>query len=421
MPDPLQTRDQLIAQAPDNTMRLITPGWARSFINSAFGAVYSFDPTPQDDADNTAGNGAFDAGSVWLTITALTKTVWRCFSGSHNAADWRQIWPPPPAPPTFSIPAAQFRIVAGTTLFGTYMFGIFPLSVGDRLLTWDGIDQSTWGVWVVQTGAWTRAPEMPAGTVFTGPAYVWIASDEEFFPAYPALFTLQPLPWGPGTNPTTWTLGTDHVVCCFASPTSIVTATDPIHETRVYGREGPAQYNLTWVGPTTLDGWATSGGPLSVTNINSGALPSGITLNVAQLTVGIWPVSVFVPYTQISGAPPPGPGVDSGNVTAAATVSYSTVMDLTAATGIVGSANLRCPAHPGESIAWRITVIDAAGNTATSFAVLNEGDPPVYWDFSQPGGFTPGGVIPPFTDFKVEVARNVGTPTYHIIWFSVHD
>ncbi len=83
MVNTIRTAEGCLNEAPDNTLRLISPQDYRDFVVSAFGASLPFDPTPSDDAFNSAGHGFFDANSVWFNTLGINKAVWVCFDGAH--------------------------------------------------------------------------------------------------------------------------------------------------------------------------------------------------------------------------------------------------------------------------------------------------------------------------------------------------
>jgi hypothetical protein len=266
-------------------------------------------------------------------------------------------------PPTFTIPTAQWRIVGGTTLSGTYSIGPIALNVGDRVLTWDGVSHATWGIWIVAVGAWTRAPELPAGTVFDGPAYAWIASDEEVQPSYPILCVLFPATWGPGTNPTSWTIGTDPLICCYASPGTTVAAGTFITVTPTISRQVAEEFTVNYTGPLSLDSWATLGGPISTTNINTGALPGGVTIAPTQLTAGVIAAGVTIPYTQVTSPPPAG----AANVLFSRHYVFATntpqlVATIADSDGLHGSLSMRNNnLAGGNNVKWSVAYTDSWG------------------------------------------------------------
>lgn len=181
MADSILSRGQLLAGAPDNTLRLISPQKYRDFITSAFGAAFAFDPTPQDDKDGTAGHGTYDTGSVWLNI-GPTKSVWRCFAGNHNAADWRQIWPPA-APPAATVVADGTGIDVTFDGIDTYTVSLeTPVDLAN-LPTYPKSKVSSTGTWstaeiptlpkskIDSSGQWALA-EIPSGYLFSNLAGV---------------------------------------------------------------------------------------------------------------------------------------------------------------------------------------------------------------------------------------------------------
>lgn len=168
MTQTLRTLDQVLAELPDNNTRLISPEDVRDLTVSAFGAIYNFDPGVQDDAFNTGGNGFFDAGSKWWNESM--RILWGCFGGAHNAAIWRQIYPPiiPPVTPTRTTFTASFATDYTSPQSGLYaMAGGTPLA-GDIVLVLSsgGAHSTNQGPWVAASGAWTRPSWYDPGTVY---------------------------------------------------------------------------------------------------------------------------------------------------------------------------------------------------------------------------------------------------------------
>lgn len=411
-------------------MRAISAANIRDLAASAFGAILPMDPTPSDDADGTAGNGSYDAPSQWMNIGS--KSIWVCFNGAHNAADWAEVALvrnlPPPPPPGPGIPTAMWFVQQGTTLSGVYSIGILPLAAGYRLLTWDGIDPKTWGIWIVQTTAWTRAPEFPAGMVFNGPAYVWTAYNATDFVDYQQLITIFPPSWTYGVNPTTWTVGTDDLIATYATPTSTVTPGTFIRISVTLGRESPAMFNVNYDGPTSLDQWATAAGALTATNVTSGypagnlspgTLGSGVLLPAGQISgtvpAGSLPtldtiagssgslsasnVGTGYPYADLSGAPSP-PSTNGGDTTITTAAAYTTVINATAMKGLIGVWTVT---NLGPNTARvQVTTVDAIQGTQVQTTGLGSGSNTQPQDLISNGGLA-NTCSPPLTSVQVAV------------------
>jgi len=181
MSDIPQTLAGNLAAAPDNISRLISPQKYRNLILSALGPVLPFDPSPQDDAFNTAGNGFFDAGNCWTTVNGSDKKLWKCFAGNHNAADWRQVYPavvtPTPAtivtgtaPITSTLSAPNTYDVALTSPLSTTFIPTLPKSKIDTTGTWSAAEIPTLPKSKIDTtGTWSAAeiPTLPKSGIST--------------------------------------------------------------------------------------------------------------------------------------------------------------------------------------------------------------------------------------------------------------
>lgn len=459
MADLIKTLQMMLAELPDNTTRAISPKDVRELIMSAWGNVASRDPGLSDDSANTSGQGYFDTGSMWWNTA--TRTAWFCWQGTPFAAVWQKIPVGFTPPPTFSIPTAQWWIKEGCSLSGTLPIGGVPVTAGDRILTWDGVHADTWGIWIANLFAWTRAIDFPAGTVFTGPAYVWIATDEEWFSGQATLMVLSPHGWGPGTNPGTWTLGVDDVSARYASPTARVGAGSNILVTPEVDSDGLTIYVVNFTGSLspsqvpTLNATAAASGPLSaanlgsgypVTSLGSGSLPAGVTVDPARISPG-YPVSDLVgtmsptqlptldtiaassgdlsasnvssgyPYASLSGAPAAMTTTGNGGVTKTTTNAFQTLFTITVPTGVHGNMNI---INTGSNTAnVRITHTDPNQGTLQQSTNVNPGTQLGTQAFDLPGGLVGTG-RPPYTTITVEYqAFTAGQQTTLFCYWSV--
>ncbi len=210
MSNTIRTVDGCLAEAPDNTLRLISPQDYRDFVLSAFGAFLPFDPTPQDDSSNTAGNGFFDRNSVWLNSDGVNKAVWVCFSGAHNAADWRKVWPQ--AAPFPEHIRGTVAVVAGpvTSLSGLCPVGIGFYPSGTIVLTSLAGFPETIGAYVTGGPSWPRVAWWPDGQVNQEPMFVWVEfNGADFMDGLPYMLYIRkpnPTPFLPDVA---WTVGVD--------------------------------------------------------------------------------------------------------------------------------------------------------------------------------------------------------------------
>lgn len=90
MADMTKTRSQLLAEFPDNTIRLIHPSDVRDLVMTTFPFLGGGPPGPDNDRIDTAGVGAFfDFGSHWFHLSA--GDLYYCQDGQPTAAVWIKI------------------------------------------------------------------------------------------------------------------------------------------------------------------------------------------------------------------------------------------------------------------------------------------------------------------------------------------
>lgn len=98
MPTLSEVRDDVVAQIVDGADNTITPTKVRAIltdlidaVNASMPLVYTdtSDPTADDDANDTSGNGTFAVGSMWINTSS--DTPWQCADASTGAAVWKQL------------------------------------------------------------------------------------------------------------------------------------------------------------------------------------------------------------------------------------------------------------------------------------------------------------------------------------------
>lgn len=99
-----RTLGQLEALFIDNNDGDISASDGRDLVATTFGYPASVDPTPDNDAVDSAGIGQFfDVGSKWLNTT--TQVRWTCWSGTTHMAVWQPDYNGAPTPAAGSFPA----------------------------------------------------------------------------------------------------------------------------------------------------------------------------------------------------------------------------------------------------------------------------------------------------------------------------
>jgi|SRR5579863_16724 len=467
MPPPtIRTQAYLQSRFVVNGVGAIVPGDDDDFIATTFGFfTLPRNPGPNDDSVGTGGAGAyFSTGSMWMN--SITGQWSRCVSGAPGAAVWIRLaydgepmggrmtgtFPNPalaatgvtpgtygdsshyavfqvqgdgtltaagqyPLPASFAIPTAMIYINTGTTLGGLLPIGPYTPTAGDRIFTWDGVNVLTWGIYVAAVGPWPRAADFPVGTTFNGPAYIWVADEATFFPGLGDLMMLLP-PSGPGLgNPPTWTLGTDSAVAFHASVGTIVTPGTFISLMTTIAPTGIIEYQVSYTGPTSLNSWATFGGPLNVTNLNPGTLPGGVLLPPSQLTSpGVIPSGITIPYTQVSGAPAPI-ATSGGNITMTTTAPFITIFSLVATSTILGNCNVINTGTQQARV--QMTHTDPDQGTIVQSTNVAPGTQLVTQVFDTASGLLGSG-RPPYTAIQLDVQDfTAGShTTLHIYWGS---
>ena len=213
--DPIQTRDWLITNAPDQLVRYITPAIYRSFIMSAFGFQGEKDPDYDDDLINGNGNGWYDTGSLWLNTTSGHKKLWRCFDGSAGRADWRLIYPVTVPEPPFPFPIIGTAQFSASVNDPSEMVGLpdkpdgNPMDAGDVVLLKCVTDTTVNGPWVVDSGPWRRPAWFADGMTFYETPMVWLEFFYHLDPGQPSLNYMW-APLAPNEFPP-FTVGTDQL------------------------------------------------------------------------------------------------------------------------------------------------------------------------------------------------------------------
>lgn len=206
--DAIKTLAMILAELPDNTIRAIRPQYSREIARGAFGAILDREPTVLDDKDNSAGAGFFDAGSWWLNQAGLS--LWRCFNGQHHLADWRKIWPPPPALPEHIRGTVERVVPAVATLSGLCPIGFTTLPAGTVVITNDVSDNTTIGAWVTGGTPWTRAAWWPDGQLNQEFFFVWVQfNGADGMDGLPYLVSVESPFYDLASNPQPWTVGVD--------------------------------------------------------------------------------------------------------------------------------------------------------------------------------------------------------------------
>ena len=276
------------------------------------------------------------------------------------------VWSVPPA--GLAVVPAMYAILGGTPLNGLAPIGLYTPTAGDRLLTWDGGDGKTVGVWIAAAGAWTRATDMPAGSTFTGPAYVWAASQDELDGGTAGLFTLVPNCGPTIGNPPAWTLGTDVAEIHYVLPASLVGAAPPLSVSA-----GVTPYNtylFTISLPSVPYTLVTAGYPAS--DLGGGTLPGTVTVPASIVSSGY-------PYSDLSGVP--ASPVDCGSTMQTTTDVMTPVVTFTgvnAVSGYVAVKNLGDLSAYPIKIQWDVT--DVFGDTFSSLTTINLSGPKLgFW------------------------------------------
>ena len=298
---------------------------------------------------------------------------------------------------------ASYAVLTGTTLSGLLPIGPITPSPGDRILTWDGVSATTWGVYAAASGAWSRVADMPAGSVYTGPAYVWVADEAFLLAGQGSLIALEPFS-GPGIgNPPTWILGTDLPDWHYAVPTSKTVNGTFITVMTTVISHGLFEYQVNYTGPLSLDDWAVFGGDLDPTLIDWTTWPPAADVPASNVGPGY-------PYSDLSGAPA------SLNVYSQVTNPFSygtgptTVFTFTATNSIQGT--ISAENLSGSSAArLYVTTVDSRNGTQTNFIGIGA---PGNWSgvIQIPEqlttiGSTPGNI----TSITVQVSGNGSTGT----------
>lgn len=113
MTQTVKTIDQLLAELPDNTTRLIHPADVRDVVVSCFPYIMGTVPGPDNDRIDSAGIGAFfDFGSHWLHLS--TGDLYYCTDGQPTAAVWVKINGGSSTTVTGTYPVVVTNPVAGT-------------------------------------------------------------------------------------------------------------------------------------------------------------------------------------------------------------------------------------------------------------------------------------------------------------------
>jgi len=98
MPDKVRSREELILAYAQNNNGQIKSQQGRDFVLTCFGYRATFNPTVNNDIDDTAGLGTkFSVGSRWFNV--LTLQQFTCFADTAGAAVWSSGVTPGPAGP----------------------------------------------------------------------------------------------------------------------------------------------------------------------------------------------------------------------------------------------------------------------------------------------------------------------------------
>jgi hypothetical protein len=308
----------------------------------------------------------------------------------------------PPAIAGVSIPYAQIFWQQGTPLSGTSdLGGVIPVSVGDRVLTFDGTDNTTWGIWIVQSSSWFRAPDMPAGTTFNGPAYVWAAQDQSNMFAQAQLMALSPANWGVGHLIGSWVLGTDAVIARYGTSVTSVDAGSGCTVSRVSAPTGENVFSINVPPP-------------GAGSITPGTLPPGVLLPPANLTPGTIPTSTILPVGNLTGpgtiSPtllPSGPECLSGEIAYTTTDTLTLVLSLDAPFGLIGGWNLATGTNQVHvEFSYKNANGEISSHTAGFFAANSWWKVPIMDFMGESGTDTP--LHGPYVHFELSLKSAFG-------------
>lgn len=418
----------LLAQAPDNTIRLISPQRYRDGLVSEWGALLTSDPTVNDDNANTAGNGFFDSGSKWLNLS--TPSIWECVSGAPGAAIWVKVYPQTPAvtsvAPVFGIVDAGPVAVTVSPPSGLGPYSGYLAYDGEFMLAQGSLNPVDDGPWIAHTGLWVRPAWYANGLKVYGTAVVMVGISS-LGVGWKANLLYLLNAYSGGEPKETWIVGTDTPLFNTCNIGSLqVTSSDG--SISLAGSLNPFPHRLDYDNTQDFTVNSVAGSKVS-SPILTGVLPasfnpSGITL--VPVTLGSTPYTIQLDTITddlyfIDGAGHPqqvqtggGGGTGFSPVSLSGTLtstSFSTIYDETATNCYMGNLALfnNTGVSPGF-IEMKVTIYDIWGHSFTS-SVINVNGNNTEDIVNVASDSIGNGVFLPLTRVKVEAATdNVSFP-----------